>query len=87
MRYARALPTNQLMPAVGSRNPPAATLRWVDAPKRMSGRTLRQPARPGTPSIIMSPDDCPWTQIRLCAGTHDAFSRTNVLSQGRQQMS
>jgi hypothetical protein len=45
MRYARALPTNQLMPAVGSRKPPAATLRWVDAPKRMSGRTLRQPVR------------------------------------------
>jgi hypothetical protein len=40
MRCARALPTNQLMPAASSRKTPAATPCWVDAPERMSGRTL-----------------------------------------------
>jgi hypothetical protein len=28
----------------------------------------------GTPSIIMSPDCCPWTQIRLGAGTRNEYT-------------
>ena len=63
MRYARALPTNQLMPAASSRKAPAATSCWVDAPERMSGRISSAARTPGTPSIIMSPDFRPWTQI------------------------
>ena len=38
----------------------------------MSGRTPSAARTPGTPSIIMSPDPCPWTQIRLGAGTPHA---------------
>ena len=45
MRCARALPTQQLMPAASSRSVPVATRCGVDFPERMSGRTLRQPAR------------------------------------------
>jgi hypothetical protein len=37
----------------------------------MSGRTPSAARTPGTPSIIMSPDFRPWTQIRLGAGTRD----------------
>ncbi len=87
MRYARALPTNQLMPAVGSRKPPCRHPALGGRPEKNERPHPSAARTPGSPSIIMSPDDCPWTQIRLCAGTHDAFSRTNVLSQGRQQMS
>ena len=44
------------------------------------------PARtPGTPSIIMSPDRCPWTQIRLGAGTPRLLSSAHQYSR-RQQM-
>src|ERR1700694_3635140 len=56
MRCARALPTNQLMPAASSRSVPAATPLWVDLPERMSGRTPSTARTSGTPSIIMSPD-------------------------------
>jgi len=69
MRCARALPLTQLMPAVSSRDIPAA----IRCPGGRPGKNERShplPARtPGTPSIIMSPDPCPWTQIRLGAGT------------------
>ena len=44
---------------------------WVDFPERLSGRTPSVARTPGTPSIIMSPDDRPWTQIRLGAGTRN----------------
>src|SRR5262245_59102330 len=37
----------------------------------MSGRA---PRTPGTPSIIMSPDLRPWTQIRLGAGTRNVHT-------------
>ena len=71
MRDVRALPMNQLMPAAGSRTVPAATPRPMLG--RRPGKNERphpSPARmPGTPSIIMSPDHHPWTQIRLGAGT------------------
>lgn len=82
MRCVRALPIFELMPAVGSLEVPVATSRhWVDFPERLSGRT---PARmPGTPSIIMSPDQCPWTQIRLGAGTRNV---EHLSFSGRPQM-
>ena len=84
MRYARALPIYQLMPATSSRKPPAAT-RWVDDPKRMSGRTHSAARTPGTPSIIMSPDHRPWTQLRLGAGT-PPLALCCLRDSGRQQM-
>src|ERR1700687_1102233 len=44
----------------------------------MSGRTPSAARTSGTPSIIMSPDPRPWTQIRLGAGTRNdvKISRT-----------
>jgi hypothetical protein len=57
MRCARALPMNQLMPAVGSLDPPGATQCRVDLLLRMSDRTPVKALRmPDTPSIIKSPD-------------------------------
>ena len=68
MRCARALPMNHLMPAASSSKVPAAT-----RPGGRPGKNERphpSPARtPGIPSIIMSPEHRPWTQIRLGAGT------------------
>jgi hypothetical protein len=85
MRYVRALPIDQLMPAVGSRNSPAATPMLGGRPGK-NERPHPSPARPsGTPSVIMSPDSRPWTQIRLGAGTPRRVSRTTV-SDGRPQM-
>ena len=88
MRYARALPIDQLMPAAGSLGVPVATPLVGDFPERLSGRTLSAARTPGTPSIIMSPDPRPWTQIRLGAGTRDDVSRTTFFShrRRRQQM-
>ena len=69
MPAVRALPINQLMPAVSSYKPPAAT-RCLGGRPGKNERPHPSPARtPGTPSIIMSPDPRPWTQIRLGAGT------------------
>jgi hypothetical protein len=69
MPAVRALPINQLMPAVSSDKPPAAT-RCLGGRPGKNERPHPSPARtPGTPSIIMSPDRRPWTQIRLGAGT------------------
>ena len=69
MRCARALPMNHLMPAASSRNAPVAT-RCPGGRPGKNERPHPSPARtPGTPSIIMSPDPRPWTQIRLGAGT------------------
>jgi hypothetical protein len=71
MRHTRALPTNQLMPAAGSRKDPAATP-VLGGPPGKNERPHPSLARTsGNPSIIMSPDHRPRTQIRLCAGTHD----------------
>jgi len=69
MGCVRALPVTQLMPAASSQDLPAA-IRFADG--RPGKNELPHPllARtPGTPSIIMSPDRRPWTQIRLGAGT------------------
>ncbi len=82
MRCARALPITPLMPAAGSRKVLPPPLCWVDAPERMSGRTPLTARTSGTPSIIMSPDLCPWTQIRLGAGTRNDVSRTHSLLGG-----
>jgi hypothetical protein len=61
---------NPLMLAASSRNSPAATRSRLDILLRMSGRDpLTVPGRPGTPSVIMSPDNRSCTQIRLGAGT------------------
>ena len=65
----------QLMPrsaAAGLLSPP---LRWVDFPQRLSGRALfGSPHLSGTPSIIMSPDHCPWIQISSMVPFGDARS-------------
>jgi hypothetical protein len=82
MRCARALPITPLMPAAGSRKVLPPPLCWVDAPERMSGRTPLTARTSGTPSIIMSPDCCPWTQIGLGAGTRNDVSRTHSLLGG-----
>ena len=85
MRCARALPITQLMPAAGSRGVPVATPLLGGLPGK-NERPHPSPARtPGTPSIIMSPDPRPWTQIRLGAGTRNA-SPAPTFSHGRQQM-
>jgi hypothetical protein len=69
MACVRALPINQLMPAASSRNLPVATRRLGGRPGK-NERPHPSPARmPGIPSIIMSPDPRPWTQIRPGAGT------------------
>jgi hypothetical protein len=83
MRYTRALPTNQLMPAASSRKTPDTTA--VDVPKRMSGRTLRQPAHRAPHPSSCRRTTAPWTQIRLGAGTPNAVSRTTS-SHRRQHM-
>lgn len=70
MATVRAMPTNQLMPAASSCKPPAAATRFLGGRPEKNERPHPSPARtPGTPSIIMSPDRRPWTQIRLGAGT------------------
>lgn len=74
MHCARALPITQLMPAVGSCHDPVATPA-LGGPPGKNERPHPSAARtPGTPSIIMSPDPRPWTQIRLGAGPRIASS-------------
>ncbi len=69
MRCARALPITQLMPAASTQDLPAAIC-FADGRPGKNVRPHPSPARtPGIPSIIMSPDPRPWTQIRLGAGT------------------
>ena len=85
MRCARALPILQLMPAASSRRLLSPPRCWVDFPERLSGRTPLAARTPGTPSIIMSPDHRPWTQIRLGAGTRNASPAPHSVT-GRQQM-
>ncbi len=82
MRCAHALPITQLMPAASSRKRPVATALLGGLPERLSGRTPSVTRTPGTPSIIMSPDHCPWTQVRLGAGTRDASSAPQPLTGG-----
>jgi hypothetical protein len=85
MAGARALPTNQLMPAASSRKAPEATP-VLGGPPEKNERSRPSLARTsGNPSIIMSPDHRPWTQIRLCAGTRDDISRT-MFSHGEAHM-
>ena len=68
MRCARALPIHHLMPAVGSLEPPVGHP-LLGGPPGKNERPHPSAARTsGTPSIIMSPDHRPWTQIRLGAG-------------------
>lgn len=83
MCCARALPINQLVPAVSSCQASAATPALVDLPERMRDRQPLAARTPGIPSIIMSPDFRPWTQIRLGAGPRNA-SFASPLSRGRQ---
>jgi hypothetical protein len=72
MRYVRALPIDHLMPAVGSRSSPAATRRLGGRPGK-NERPHPSPARlSGTPSVIMSPDSRPWTQISSLVPFGDA---------------
>jgi len=75
MRCLRALPIFQLMPAVGSPDLPVATPLLGGLPGKNERPHPFPAARTsGTPSIIMSPDLCPWTQIRLGAGTRNVSS-------------
>ena len=72
MRCARALPIHQLMPAASSRRFPVAT-RCLGGLPGKNERPHPSPARtPGTPSIIMSPDRRPWTQISSLVPFGDA---------------
>ena len=72
MACVRALPINQLMPAASSRNLPVATRRLGGRPGK-NERPHPSPARiPGIPSIIMSPDPRPWTQISSLVPFGDA---------------
>jgi len=81
MRCTRALPINHLMLAVSSSKVPAAT-RCPGGRPGKNERPHPSPARtPGTPSIIMSPDPRPRTQIRLVAGT-PLFALTRLQSSG-----
>ena len=85
MRCVRALPITQLMPAAGSLGAPVATLVLGGLPGKIERPHLfASPRRSGTPSIIMSPDLSPWTQIRLGAGTRNDVSR--ISHSGRQHM-
>ena len=77
MRCARALPIFPLMPAVGSRSLLSPPRCWVDFPERLSGRTSSAARTPGTPSIIMLPDHCPWTQISSLVPFGDAAHAEN----------
>ena len=72
MRCARALPIFQLMPAVGSRRSPVATSLLGGLPGEIERPYLFPARTSGTLSIIMLPDHCPWTQIRLGVGTRNA---------------
>ena len=79
MYCVRALPTLQLMLAASSRAAPVVT-HILDGRPGKNERPRSSPARmPSIPSIIMSPDPRPWTQIRLSAGTHNDISRTRPL--------
>jgi hypothetical protein len=69
MPDVRALPINHLMLAVSSCKPPAATRCLGGRPGKNERPHPPSARTPGTPSIIMSPDCCPWTQIRPGAGT------------------
>ncbi len=69
MRCARALPIHPLMPAASSLAVPVATPPLGGLPGKIE---RSHPSRTqGTPSIIMSPDYRPWSQIRLGAGTRN----------------
>jgi hypothetical protein len=86
MPTVRALPIHQLMPAVSSYKSPAAT-RCLGGRPEKNERPHPSPARtPGTPSIIMSPDPRPWTQIRLGAGTRHACSLRPFSTRRRYHM-
>jgi hypothetical protein len=82
MRDARALPTNQLMPAASSPDLPAATPTLGGRPGKNERPHPLAARTAGTPSIIMSPDPRPWTQIRPGAGTRNA----STFSYGRPHM-
>ena len=72
MQDMRALPIPQLMPAASSSKAPAAT-RCLGGRPGKNERPHPSPARtPGTPSIIMSPDPRPWTQISSLVPFGDA---------------
>jgi hypothetical protein len=84
MCCARALPIFQLMPAVGSSRLPVATPLLGGLPGKIERPHPFTARTSGPPSIIMSPDHCPWTQIRLGVGTRNMDSCHNI--HGSQQM-
>jgi hypothetical protein len=65
------MPIYQLMPAASSCHVPVATPLLGGLPGKIERPHLFGDPHVGHPSIIMSPDDCPWTQIRLGAGTRN----------------
>jgi hypothetical protein len=84
MRYTRALPITQLMPAASSRSSPVATRCLGGLPGKNERPHPSAARTSGTPSIIMSPDPCPWTQIRLGAGTRHASPAPTFIHGGPQ---
>jgi hypothetical protein len=85
MRCARALPTLQLMPAAGSRIvlPPPPALLGGRPGKNERPHPFTSPHAGHPIHHHVAGPPCPWTQIRLGAGT---LNGTNVLSHGRQHM-
>ena len=86
MRCARALPTNQLMLAASSLEFPAATCSRGGRPGKNERPRPSIARTSGTPSIIMSPDHRPRTQIRLGAGTRNASCLPHAYLYRRQDM-
>ena len=84
MRCTRALPTNQLMPAASSRNPPAATHLPGERPEKNERPRPFGCPHTGHPFHHHVAGSSPCTQIRLSVGT--PVSRTTI-SHRRQQMS
>jgi hypothetical protein len=82
MRCAPAMPIYQLMPAAGSRKLPVATPLLGGLPEKIERPHPFSDPLSGTPSIIMSPDHCPWTQVRLGAGTRHVSSKPHFLTGG-----
>ena len=84
MRCARALPITQLMPAASSRRSPAATPLLGGLPEKIERPHPFGSPHAGHPIDHHVAGPCPWTQIRLGAGTRDASPAPR--SYGRQQM-
>ena len=82
MRYARARPTNQLMPAAGSRKTPAATPALGGRPEKNERPATFGSPHAGHPIDHHVAGPRPWTQVRLGAGTRNASPTPRCLTGG-----